>query len=436
MAPARPLYDLPMIAAYHRPPHAAQVQPWRAVADEAAAVTITTHAFADSPPVKVSALFRIEYRAGARHESVQLFIDDASTYALPDERCAVTVANTRGDTVLAITALLGHDDRGHWCAPSTNDHHAALAALFAGGENLRFELTAGDAPADGLPRTPFVTFVLAGSTGFEAVRAAVDARALEAAARPPAKPAPTRRSLRAALAGLLRRAVARRPRQTPIAAQEPMLPPVPAVPAEPTVAHAPSVVTAPAREPEPIVTEPVVAAEPAGAPPPEPEREPAVVSAPPPEPEREPAVTPPPTIERTSPPARPSQRRSWLARWREPVVEDGVLDRAAAIRRRALVAAYRRHGTRMGRAPTALTPDAAVIEVHERVTEGYARVAGERGETLTPARLQYIAWRFMETRETLGDDMLRSHLRHELRRYRTDGLRTDFQRELKFDLPA
>ena len=418
-----------MSAAYHRPPHAVQVQPWRVVADEAAAVTVTTHGFADSAPVKISALFRSECRGGTARESVQLFIDDAQTRALPEERCTINVANARDDTVLALTALLGHDDRGHWCTPSTAGDHAALADLFASGDNLRFELTAGDADTAGLPRTPFVAFVLAGSPGFAAVRTEVNERAVQAAARPPRKPVRRRRPLRTVIAAELRRIFARRAR--PAVAVEPVLPAAPGPHAEPVSATEPLippdtvVMPEPEAMPEPVIVAAPVLTEVAMSPAPAPEPARVVVEA----------VAAPPAVPATVPtPAAP--RRSWLAWLRKPAADDGVMDRAAAIRRRALIAAYRGQGTRLGRAPGALTPDAAVIDVHERVTAAYARVAGERGETLTPARLHYIAWRFMETRETLGDDMLRSHLRHELRRYRAEGLRPDFQRDLKIDLPA
>jgi hypothetical protein len=99
-----------------------------------------------------------------------------------------------------------------------------------------------------------------------------------------------------------------------------------------------------------------------------------------------------------------------------------------------IVAQYRAHAATQGAdcAPTSKTSDARVLEVYHAVLRAFGEVASDRSELLEPSWLNFIAWKFMQVEEMLGQEMLASHLAYETRRYREEGLRPEYRNELNF----
>lgn len=99
-----------------------------------------------------------------------------------------------------------------------------------------------------------------------------------------------------------------------------------------------------------------------------------------------------------------------------------------------IVAQYRAHAATQGGecAPTSKTSDARVLEVYRAVLREFGEVASDRSELLEPSWLNFIAWKFMQVEEMLGQEMLASHLAYETRKFREEGLRPEYRNELKF----
>lgn len=99
-----------------------------------------------------------------------------------------------------------------------------------------------------------------------------------------------------------------------------------------------------------------------------------------------------------------------------------------------IVAQYRTNAALHGGdcAPTSKTSDARVVEIYHTVVDAFNGVAMERSAPLNPSSLNFIAWKFMQVEEMLGQEMLASHLAYESRKYREEGLRPEYQNELRF----
>jgi hypothetical protein len=98
---------------------------------------------------------------------------------------------------------------------------------------------------------------------------------------------------------------------------------------------------------------------------------------------------------------------------------------------RLIVDGYRRAARRQGLAPTAKTTDAEILHLFERVGSAFKSVADQRGESLRAQRINYIVWKFLQARETLGNDAFDAYLQQELSRYRSDGLPAAYRHELR-----
>jgi hypothetical protein len=95
-----------------------------------------------------------------------------------------------------------------------------------------------------------------------------------------------------------------------------------------------------------------------------------------------------------------------------------------------VVQGYRRIGKAAGTAPTSQTSDTEILEIYSQVLTAFKEAATKRGERIPAVNLNTIAWKFMITKEMVGSEFMEEHLRYEVQKYLSEGLREDYKREL------
>lgn len=108
-----------------------------------------------------------------------------------------------------------------------------------------------------------------------------------------------------------------------------------------------------------------------------------------------------------------------------PLLND-ILNNATKL----IVAGYRRLGAEQGCAPTKKTSDDQIVELYRKVASNFQKVAETRGEHLKAGLLNTIVLKFLQVKEKMGDAFVDEHLEYELEKYRSEGLRPEYQREL------
>lgn len=108
-----------------------------------------------------------------------------------------------------------------------------------------------------------------------------------------------------------------------------------------------------------------------------------------------------------------------------------MLDEAQEVSGKLIVAGYRHLATQQGCAPTAKTSDQQIIEMYKKVGTAFREVSDQRGERLPAGTLNYIVWKFLQVSEMLGHEMVDQHLAYETQKYLQEGLRHDYQQDLK-----
>ena len=108
-----------------------------------------------------------------------------------------------------------------------------------------------------------------------------------------------------------------------------------------------------------------------------------------------------------------------------------TLDKAQDVGAKLIVSGYRHLATQEGSAPTAKTSDEQIIEMYKKVGTAFRNISNQRGEHLPAGTLNYIVWKFFQVSEMLGDEMLDQHLAYETQKYLQEGLRPDYQKDLK-----
>jgi hypothetical protein len=96
-----------------------------------------------------------------------------------------------------------------------------------------------------------------------------------------------------------------------------------------------------------------------------------------------------------------------------------------------VIQGYRRIGREAGTAPTSQTSDAEILGIYSKVLTGFKEAATKRGERIPAENLNTIAWKFMVTKEMVGSEFMEEHLRYEVQKYLSEGLREDYKRELR-----
>lgn len=81
-------------------------------------------------------------------------------------------------------------------------------------------------------------------------------------------------------------------------------------------------------------------------------------------------------------------------------------------------------------APTGKTSDKKIIEIYTKVATAFRQAANQRSEVISAGTLNCIVLYFLQCYEMMGDEMVDSHLEHEIEQYLKSGLRPDYQREI------
>lgn len=108
-----------------------------------------------------------------------------------------------------------------------------------------------------------------------------------------------------------------------------------------------------------------------------------------------------------------------------------MLDEVQEIGGKLIVGGYRELAAQNGCAPTSKTSDQQIVEMYKKVGTAFRQVAIQRGELIPAGVLNHIVLKFLQIRETYGDNMVDEHLKYELEKYLNEGLRPDYQREIK-----
>lgn len=108
-----------------------------------------------------------------------------------------------------------------------------------------------------------------------------------------------------------------------------------------------------------------------------------------------------------------------------------IFDKPESAAREIIIAGYREIARQIGRAPTSKTSDDEIIAIYRLVGTAFHEVAETRGERLSSGIKNSIVLYFLQIKEdNPSTDFFAEHLKYELDRYRTNGLRDGYRREL------
>ena len=95
-----------------------------------------------------------------------------------------------------------------------------------------------------------------------------------------------------------------------------------------------------------------------------------------------------------------------------------------------VVAAYRKLAALEGCAPSFNTSDAKILEIYTITQQSFREAAHQRGEHLPASTVNFIVLKFLTCYESFGEQWTTSHLAYEAEKYRREGLRPEYRREL------
>lgn len=111
-------------------------------------------------------------------------------------------------------------------------------------------------------------------------------------------------------------------------------------------------------------------------------------------------------------------------------IQATLLDRIDSVVQVAIASGYRRIARERQCAPTAKTSDSEILEIYRLVGTAFREASDQRGEQLRAVNLNCIVLSFLQLREMMPE-ILEAHLKHEVQKYRLEGLREDFKQEVR-----
>lgn len=108
-----------------------------------------------------------------------------------------------------------------------------------------------------------------------------------------------------------------------------------------------------------------------------------------------------------------------------------VLEEAQRQARPLIINGYRKVGHERGCAPTSKTSDKKIIDVYTQVLNAFNSAAKIRDERIPAVKLNFIALKFFQVYEMIGEEGMNSHLDYEVEKYLEEGLRAEYNQELK-----
>lgn len=96
-----------------------------------------------------------------------------------------------------------------------------------------------------------------------------------------------------------------------------------------------------------------------------------------------------------------------------------------------IVNGYRHLGQANNCAPTSKTSDQKIMEIYQQVGSGFREASDQRNEYLPAGHMNTVVFKFLNIYEMMGQHMFNEHLKYEVSRYIHEGLREDYQQDLK-----
>ena len=106
------------------------------------------------------------------------------------------------------------------------------------------------------------------------------------------------------------------------------------------------------------------------------------------------------------------------------------LEQAREHGRVLIVAGYREIARQRDLAPTSITSDDEIMAMYEKVGTAFHQAAEIRGERLSAGIKNGIVLYFLQIKESHGERFTDEHLLYEIQKYRREGLRDDYKREI------
>ena len=108
-----------------------------------------------------------------------------------------------------------------------------------------------------------------------------------------------------------------------------------------------------------------------------------------------------------------------------------ILDKAQKLAHQIIIKGYRNIALQRSCAPTSKTSDEQIIEIYQTIDTSFREASKKRGELLPAGYINHIVLYFLQAYETQEKSFFDEHLKYELNKYFTDGLRNDYKIDLK-----
>ena len=108
-----------------------------------------------------------------------------------------------------------------------------------------------------------------------------------------------------------------------------------------------------------------------------------------------------------------------------------LLDQVHEIGGKLIVDGYRSLASRNGCPPTEAVTDAEIMATYSQVGTAFREASHKREEHLPAGTMNFIVWKFLVVRETMGKEMMDHHLEYEIEKYLREGLREDYRQDLQ-----
>lgn len=98
--------------------------------------------------------------------------------------------------------------------------------------------------------------------------------------------------------------------------------------------------------------------------------------------------------------------------------------------KKVIPSGYRKIALIHGCTPTEKTSDKKIIEIYSKVLTAFQQAAKQRGTRIPALNLNFIALKFLQIYEIMGEAVFDSHLQYETEKYLSEGLRPEYKQEL------
>ncbi|MGA2544819.1 MAG: hypothetical protein ABSG78_24990 [Verrucomicrobiota bacterium] len=133
---------------------------------------------------------------------------------------------------------------------------------------------------------------------------------------------------------------------------------------------------------------------------------------------------------------KPDHRKSLLEQAHEELQQiaprpGSVLEASLEPAKALIVSGYRRIAATQGCAPSTTVSDDKIIEVYSCVCQAFRDASKRRGEVIPAVLLNRIVLYFLQCQQNFPETFFDEHLRYEVEKYVAEGLRPDYQNELR-----